>query len=79
LEQKFLDAKNKLAEKLVFSAYPQIYVANNNTEKNNILVSIKNGCLLRDILILDNQKDPVFILNLLRLIAFQIGNDISYD
>ena len=27
---------------------------------------------------LANQKDTLFILNLLRLLAFQIGNDISY-
>jgi uncharacterized protein len=34
--------------------------------------------LLKDVLELDNVKDSVFILNLLRLIAFQIGNDISF-
>jgi len=37
------------------------------------------GYLLKDILELDNLKDSLFIFNLLRAIAFQIGNDISYS
>jgi predicted AAA+ superfamily ATPase len=30
-------------------------------------------------LILDNLKGSIFIINLLRLIAFQIGNEVSYS
>ncbi len=79
LEQDFTDAKKTLPEKLVYGLYPQVYQAVSQTQKTDVLNSIKNGYLLKDILMLDNQKDAVFILNLLRLIAFQIGNDISYN
>lgn len=79
LNQNFLEAKKTLQEKLVYGLYPQVLNAGTTLQKSNILTSIKNGYLLKDILILDNQKDSVFILNLLRLIAFQIGNDISYN
>ena len=59
--------------------YPQVYLEQEFKQKEEILNSIKNGYLLKDILEFDLQKDSVFILNLLRLIAFQIGNDISYS
>jgi uncharacterized protein len=79
LNQNFFEAKQTLIDKLVYGLYPQVLQANSAIEKQNILISIKNGYLLKDILVLDNQKDSIFILNLLRLIAFQIGNDISLN
>jgi len=50
-----------------------------NDQKEEILNGIKNGYLLKDILEFNLQKDSVFVLNLLRLIAFQIGQNISYS
>lgn len=79
LNENFLESGKTLNEKLIYGLYPQVFMANSATEKQNALTSIKNGYLLKDILALDNQKDSVFILNLLRLIAFQIGNDVSYN
>ena len=79
LEINLYEARKTLSGKLVYGMYPQVNEAENQLQKNNVLTSIKNGYLLKDILVLDNQKDSVFILNLLRLIAFQIGNDISFN
>jgi hypothetical protein len=70
---------DSLPEKLIFGLYPEIVMAKNIRSKIDILESIKNGYLLKDVLSFDNQKNPVFIIKLLRLIAFQIGNDISYN
>jgi len=79
LNESFLDSKRNLPQKLVFGTYPQVFLAPSYDEKIEQLNSIKNGYLLKDILEFDNQKDTLFVLNLLRLIAFQIGNDISYS
>lgn len=79
LNEDFLTAKKSIPEKLIFGSYPQVYLEQNLNEKRHLLEGIKNGYLLKDILELDNLKDSLFILNLLRLIAFQIGNDISYN
>jgi len=79
LNEDFIESRKTLNEKLIYGLYPQVLIANSAIEKQNALTSIKNGYLLKDILALDNQKDSVFILNLLRLIAFQIGNDVSYN
>ena len=79
LNEDFLDARKALEEKLIYGFYPQVYLEQEIKQKEEILNSIKNGYLLKDILEFDLQKDSIFILNLLRLIAFQIGHDISYS
>jgi len=77
LQENFLQAKEHLEDRLIFGLYPQVVLAENKEEKIDVLESIKNGYLLKDILELDNLKDSLFIINLLRLLAFQIGNDVS--
>lgn len=79
LGQSLIEANQLLPDKLIYGLYPQVYLARNQQEKQDVLSSVRNGYLLKDILSLDNRKDSVFILNLLRLIAFQIGNDLSYN
>ena len=79
LDEDFLGARKMLESKLIYGLYPQVYLEQGLSEKEEILNGIKNGYLLKDILEFDLQKDTVFVLNLLRLIAFQIGHDISYS
>lgn len=68
----------QLPTHLIYGMYPQIVTCPDLTEKQRLLEQIRDGYLLKDILMLDNLKDSVFILNLLRQIAFQIGHDVSY-
>lgn len=77
LKEDFLTSKEHLEKRLIFGSYPQVITSHTDKERTGVLESIKNGFLLKDILALDNLKDPVFIISLLRLIAFQIGNDVS--
>ncbi len=79
LQENLLESKKNLEDKLIYGSYPQIINSNEPTLKKQILNSIKNGYLLKDLLELDNQKDSLFVINLLRLIAFQIGNDVSFS
>lgn len=79
LNEDYLEARKSLEIKLVYGLYPQVYMESGSDQKEEILNGIKNGYLLKDILEFDLQKDSVFVMNLLRLIAFQIGQDISYS
>jgi predicted AAA+ superfamily ATPase len=79
LNEDFLEARKTLEDKLIYGLYPQVYLEQGTDHKEEILNGIKNGYLLKDILEFDLQKDSVFVLNLLRLVAFQIGHDISYS
>lgn len=75
----YIKQKEILEEQLIYGFYPQVYTSETIKQKRIELESIRDGYLLRDILELDNLKDSLFIFNLLRLIAFQIGQDVSYS
>ncbi len=77
--EDFLKTKSLLDDKLIYGLYPQVFTAGTAERKRKELESIRDTYLLKDILSLGNLKDSLFVLNLLRLIAFQIGNDISYS
>jgi hypothetical protein len=79
LAEDYLQAKQNLESRLIYGSYPQVIIAETDSQRSDVLESIKNGVLLKDILELDNLKDSIFIMSLLRLIAFQIGNDVSHN
>ncbi len=79
IADNLVTATQMLPNLLIYGSYPQVFVENNIFEKRHILESIRNGYLLKDVLQLDNLKDSLFVMNLLRYLAFQIGNDISYN
>ena len=61
MNEGFLTAKENLESRLIYGAYPQVITAGTNNEKTDVLESIKNGALIKDILALDNLKDSTFI------------------
>ncbi len=79
LQEDYLKSIENLEQRLIYGSYPQVITAETDRQRTDVLESIKNGILLRDILELDNLKDSLFIMNLLRLIAFQVGNDVSHN
>ncbi len=62
---------------LVFGAYPEVLTAPSIEKKKEILSLLRDGYLYRDILELENIRNSKKILDLLRLIAFQIGKEVS--
>ncbi len=75
----YMDAFQMLPTLLIYGSYPQVITESNLKEKRHLLENIRNGYLLKDILQLENIKDSLFVMSLLRLIAFQVGNDVSYN
>jgi predicted AAA+ superfamily ATPase len=75
----YLKQKEMLEEQLIFGFYPEVYNSETIEQKKIEIESIRDGYLLKDILELDNLKDSLFIFNLLRQIAFQIGKNVSYS
>lgn len=77
--QDYLSHQQDLEDRLIYGMYPQVYLADSADKKRIELENLRDSFLLKDILSLDNIKDSLFILNLLRLLAFRIGHDISYS
>lgn len=71
------EMKNKLEEFLIFGSYPEVLTAKNLDEKKQILNEITGSYLLKDILELERVKNSKTLLDLLRLLAFQIGSEVS--
>lgn len=70
------ELKEKLSERLIFGSYPEVIKVNKG-EKIDILNSIAESYLLKDILELEKVKGSKTLLDLLRLLAFQLGNEVS--
>jgi len=67
----------KLEERLLFGGYPEITHYENWADKKVYLQEIVNSYLLKDILTIDGIKNSSKMYDLLRLIAYQIGKEVS--
>ena len=67
----------KLEELMIYGAYPEILNAPSADEKKEYLMSIRDSYLLKDILELENIRNPSKLNDLLKLLAFQIGQEVS--
>jgi len=62
---------------LIYGTYPEVLSARNKEEKIKYLTTLRNSYLFKDILSLDNVRNSSKLIDLLRLIAFQIGHEVS--
>jgi predicted AAA+ superfamily ATPase len=77
--QNTFDSISALEERLIYGSYPELFHLSSDYEKAEYLESIINSYLLKDILIYDGIKKSNKLLDLLRLLAFQIGQEVSID
>jgi predicted AAA+ superfamily ATPase len=68
---------DKVRERMVFGNYPELIHIQDRKDKIDYLNEMVSSYLLKDILIFENIKNSQKIFNLLRLIAFQIGGEVS--
>ncbi|OGY87339.1 MAG: hypothetical protein A2233_01400 [Candidatus Kerfeldbacteria bacterium RIFOXYA2_FULL_38_24] len=62
---------------LIFGQYPEVLTSKNFADKIQYLFQIRDAYLYKDILELEQIRNSQKILQLLRLIAFQIGHEVS--
>lgn len=69
---------DELTEKvLVYGSYPEVMSKTSKDDRIQTLSEITNSYLFKDILIFEGLKNSALLLNLLRLLAFQIGSEVS--
>ena len=71
--------RDNLMTRLIFGSYPELLQLPSRDQKEKYLRELLSSYLLRDILALENIRNSSKILNLLRLISYQVGNDVSYN
>jgi uncharacterized protein len=75
--ENYKETTLKLEERLLFGSYPELEQYPEWNDKITYLKEIINSYLLKDILIFDGIKQSNKILDLLKLIAFQVGQEVS--
>ena len=73
------ELKERLEEFLIYGSYPETLTLDNKDEKREYLNEVVNSYLLKDILALGNIKAPKKLYDLLKLLAFQTGNEVSHN
>lgn len=74
-----LQTAQNLEERLIFGSYPEIIQLETLAEKAQYLTELIKSYLLKDILMYENIKNSNKLLELLKLIAFQVGSEVSMD
>ncbi|MFH1561489.1 MAG: DUF4143 domain-containing protein [Patescibacteria group bacterium] len=71
------EMSQSIEESLIFGAYPEVIKASNFKSKEKVIKQIMNSYLLKDVLEFEGIKNAKVILNILKLLAFQIGSEVS--
>lgn len=72
-----LQEKRLLTERMVFGYYPEIVTSQG--QQKELLKLLADSYLYKDLLMLEQIKKPVLLEKLLKALALQIGNEVSYN
>jgi predicted AAA+ superfamily ATPase len=78
-QENLIETDAKLEQRLIFGSYPELLNLTTSEEKTDYLEGLVNSYLFKDILTYEGIKKADKIIDLLRLIAFQIGSEVSID
>ena len=73
------ELKERLEDFLIFGSYPDVINAASKKEKIEVLEELIGSYLLKDVLALDNLKSSKTLMDILKLLAFQVGNLVSFN
>lgn len=73
------ELKEKLNQFLIFGSYPEVITAKNRQDKITALQEIVDSYLFKDILALEKIKNSKVLSDLLKLLAFQVGSEVSLN
>lgn len=71
------EAMHQLEERMIYGMYPD--VVQNRSEAGEILKHLTSSYLYKDVLMLTGIKKPEMLDKLLRALALQLGNEVSYN
>lgn len=73
------ELKEKLEEFLIYGFYPEVITAKTTARKQSIATEIATSYLFKDILMLDNILSSSKINQIVRMLAFQVGSEVSFN
>jgi len=79
LTENYMETKSKLEDRLIFGSYPELEHLENRQDKIDYLKEQVNSYLLKDVLAFEGIKKREKIVELLKILAFRIGSEISLE
>lgn len=73
------ETRRNLESRLIYGSYPEVVLMDNFERKVDYLRDIVGAYLLKDILAMDGLKNAAKMRDLLRLVAFQVGSEVSFE
>ena len=73
------ELRQRLEDYLIFGTYPEVVLAHTRDEKIEIVREIAGSYLLKDILAFERVKSSKKLWDLLKLLAFQVGSEVSLN
>jgi len=70
---------SNLEDYLRFGLYPEVVISQSEEEKINYLYELVNTYLYKDVLAFENIRKPKKVIDLLTLLALQIGKEVSLN
>ncbi len=77
--ETYLQTKERLTDRLVFGSYPDVVQLPDPADRIDYLKGMVSSYLLKDILLFEQIRNAQKMLQLLQLVAYQVGNEVSYD
>ena len=77
--ENMLQTKQNLEERLIYGSYPEVITLSTLLQKQQYLTELINTYLLKDILVFEDIRNPQKLKDLLGLLAYQVGNQVSQD
>ena len=78
-EEEYLETKANLEERLIFGGYPELTHISEKNKRIEYLKDQINAYLLKDIIAFEGIKKRDKIIQLLKIIAFRTGSEISIE
>ena len=73
----YMDVQRQLESRLIYGSYPDILT--HGEEAQELLNSLTESYLYKDILASDNLRKPELLNKLIKALAFQVGSEVSYN
>ncbi len=70
--------RSNLESLLVYGSYPDVITTRKKQDKVDILKELKTSYLYRDVFDFQGMKNADVFMNLVKALAYQIGNEVSY-
>ena len=78
-ENGFLINSQQMEDRLVYGSYPEVITLSSDEERIIYLKELVQNYLLKDIFMYETIKNATKIFDLLKLLAYQVGSEVSLD